>query len=235
MEQGICVCRKWLTSSLVESRTNCSRQFNSPRFSLIAWLSNALNLSTVPLGSVCLCDWLTSCYLRAVSAASTVGYRKRLHDAHRVFAALVAQTDPEAQDLYQRMRTVYNQMHPSSSSPIPPFEEWQGVHLFCSNPVCRCASVQETMQAPFVHSCFIVCSLSKILMCIRGFAHLGFHLFSTTNAYQAANGPCFLRYIIIDCSLKFLVWIRRGSHLKCNLSPDGFIGPFLVYWFLCSF
>lgn len=50
-------------------------------------------------------------------------------------------TDPEARELFDRVRSAYNRMRQPGALPIPPFEEWQGVSPICSSPLCRCAAI----------------------------------------------------------------------------------------------
>eukprot|EP00752_Nemacystus_decipiens_P011601 g10302.t1 len=57
--------------------------------------------------------------------------------AHVSLAALAALDDARAGELYGRLRAAYNPHRPPGWPPVPPLEEWQGVHTFCEDFYCR--------------------------------------------------------------------------------------------------
>ncbi|CAM9840360.1 unnamed protein product [Ectocarpus fasciculatus] len=59
------------------------------------------------------------------------------HVAHIMLTTLTAIGDSTAQGMYGRLRRAYNSTRFPDSSPVPPFEEWQGVSSFCDSFYCR--------------------------------------------------------------------------------------------------
>ncbi|CAN0564035.1 unnamed protein product [Ectocarpus sp. 12 AP-2014] len=57
--------------------------------------------------------------------------------AHIMATALTAMRDSRARGMYDRLRRAYNSTRLPDSSPIPPFEEWQGVSSCCDSFYCR--------------------------------------------------------------------------------------------------
>ncbi|CAN0403650.1 unnamed protein product, partial [Ectocarpus sp. 12 AP-2014] len=53
------------------------------------------------------------------------------HMAHIMATALAAIRDSRTRGMYDRLRRAYNSTRLPDSSPIPPFEEWQGVSSCC--------------------------------------------------------------------------------------------------------
>ncbi|CAM9352314.1 unnamed protein product [Ectocarpus sp. 8 AP-2014] len=59
------------------------------------------------------------------------------HVAHIMATALAAIRDSQTRGMYDRLRRAYNSTRLPDSTPIPPFEEWQGVSLCCDSFYCR--------------------------------------------------------------------------------------------------
>ncbi|CBJ28453.1 hypothetical protein Esi_0106_0024 [Ectocarpus siliculosus] len=59
------------------------------------------------------------------------------HVAHIMMTALAVIGDSRARGMYDRLRRAYNSTRLPDSTPIPPFEEWQGVSSFCDTFYCR--------------------------------------------------------------------------------------------------
>ncbi|CAB1103083.1 unnamed protein product [Ectocarpus sp. CCAP 1310/34] len=59
------------------------------------------------------------------------------HVAHIMVTALAAIGNSRTRGMYDRLRRAYNSTRFPDSSPIPPFEEWQGVSSFCDTFYCR--------------------------------------------------------------------------------------------------
>eukprot|EP00752_Nemacystus_decipiens_P005048 g4584.t1 len=60
-----------------------------------------------------------------------------LHFAHMLLAALPALDAPGTQEMYDRLRAVYNACRPGETSPAPPMAEWQGMPKICEDLQCR--------------------------------------------------------------------------------------------------
>lgn len=146
-------------------------------------------------------------YFGTVPAASTSRCCKRTHTAHRMAAALATLTDPEARKLYERVRAVYNCMHLPSSPPIPPFEEWQGVSLLCSSPICRCAHTDRWMPIAAIERWLHVRPESIVL---NGEWRRG----------QSTNLLSFTGYLQLDKRRIFTVYIYNSNGWWCHIAFD---------------
>ncbi|CAM9219739.1 unnamed protein product [Ectocarpus sp. 4 AP-2014] len=59
------------------------------------------------------------------------------HVAHIMVTALAAIRDSRTRGMYDRLRHAYNSTRLPDSSPVPQFEEWQGVFSCCDSFYCR--------------------------------------------------------------------------------------------------
>ncbi|CAN0414159.1 unnamed protein product [Ascophyllum nodosum] len=82
------------------------------------------------------------------------------HCPHYLASFLAVLDDPEARGLYGTVRTVFNGMRSPSFSPIPPLEEWKGVHTCCQHIICR------TMENLFKRPCLSRSPTSDLIVAI---------------------------------------------------------------------
>ncbi|CAN0207447.1 unnamed protein product [Ascophyllum nodosum] len=70
------------------------------------------------------------------------------HCSHYLASFLAVLDDSEARRLYGTVRTVFNGMRSPSFSPIPPLEEWQGIHTCCQHIICR--TMEDLFKLPYL-------------------------------------------------------------------------------------
>lgn len=127
-------------------------------------------------------------------------------------AALAALADFEAREQYERVRATYNSIRTPRFSPLPPFEEWQGVHLFCNNPICRYT----------VLSLMLTCLLVEIARLYSG-AHISISISppSFTRMQMGVNVPVQYHHVLFSCSLRITpINVRNGWTKPTETHPE---------------